>query len=599
MWNQAVLKILTQCGVMARAPVCLPHSHTWRCPLSLTEKDLAVAPASSDEELINMVRSGDTEAFGTLYERHVTAARRLASQLARSAAEADDLVSEAFTKTLHIMRAGGGPQSSFRPYLLATVRNSAYERFQHLRRVVETEDFSHLTDLKQPADLVFEGLERSLVAKAFARLPERWQMVLWHTAVEGQSPAAIAELLGATPNSVSAMAYRAREGLRQEYLQVHLAQESVDQQCRNVVARLGAWARDGLSRRERSQVEAHLDTCDSCRALATDLRDLNGSFRAIVAPMILGAAAVGYLSSSSAGTSAVAGTAVSSSVTAGITAAASTAALCAAVVVGSFADPATEPQAEQVAMPPKTTQMATPPAAMQEPVAQGPASLPSFEVPAPPAPKPVPLAVSSESTHTELVDDGAPEQVTMTVTNPGSEATTPEAMTFTAPAGVKMAWTDQDLSPLAPGESRSYKYWLSADQGAESGTITGRMGDVELPAVPVTVAKAHDLNTVTGSTSDGLGKSWITITVTNTGKRAGTASVSVTPPSGSIFSQWEGGEWVMGDKGVTQSFLLQPGETKTVKAFVKMWLGKSGAAKISTNLGTAAQEFVEFLGKAK
>ena len=54
-----------------------------------------------------------------------------------------------------------------------------------------------------------------MIARAFASLPERWQAVLWHTEIEGARPADVAPLLGLTANSVAALAYRAREGLRQ------------------------------------------------------------------------------------------------------------------------------------------------------------------------------------------------------------------------------------------------------------------------------------------------------------------------------------------------------------------------------------------------
>ena len=60
-------------------------------------------------------------------------------------------------------------------------------------------------------DTAVEQFESGAAAKAFASLPERWQVVLWHLEVEGQKPADIAPLLGMSPNSVSALAYRARE----------------------------------------------------------------------------------------------------------------------------------------------------------------------------------------------------------------------------------------------------------------------------------------------------------------------------------------------------------------------------------------------------
>ena len=58
--------------------------------------------------------------------------------------------------------------------------------------------------------------------QAFASLPERWQLVLWHTEVEGRSAAEVAPILGLAPNAVAALAYRAREGLRQAYLNAHI-----------------------------------------------------------------------------------------------------------------------------------------------------------------------------------------------------------------------------------------------------------------------------------------------------------------------------------------------------------------------------------------
>ncbi len=50
-------------------------------------------------------------------------------------------------------------------------------------------------------DTAVAKLERSPALRAFARLPERWQTVLWHTVVEGESPQRLAPLLGLTPKA--------------------------------------------------------------------------------------------------------------------------------------------------------------------------------------------------------------------------------------------------------------------------------------------------------------------------------------------------------------------------------------------------------------
>jgi RNA polymerase sigma factor (sigma-70 family) len=254
----------------------------------------------SDAELIVEVRNGDTAAYGALYRRHVASAYHLAYQLSRSKAEADDLVSEAFAKVLDTLRAGRGPDVAFRAYLLTALRHTAYDRTRSERRVELSGDVTTLNGVSGAAvsvpfaDPVAAGLERSLAARAFARLPERWQAVLWHTLIEGQSPAEVAPLLGLVPNGVSALAYRAREGLRQAYLQAHLA-ETTDRHCRATTDRLGAWTRGGMSRREKTKIKLHLGACERCRALAAELADVNGALRSVMAPLILGPCALAYL----------------------------------------------------------------------------------------------------------------------------------------------------------------------------------------------------------------------------------------------------------------------------------------------------------------
>lgn len=252
------------------------------------------AHLASDAELITSVRAGDRQAFGDLYGRHASAAAALARQFARSPAEADDLVSEAFARVLDGLLEGKGPDTAFRAYLFTTVRNTAYDRTRRDKRLQFTDDIESHDQPVELDDPVIADLDNGLVGRAFAGLPERWQTVLWHVQVEGQSPAEVGVLMGMAPNAVSSLAFRAREGLREAYLQAHLA-ETAAQQCRTTVDRLGAWTRGGLSKRERAQVDAHLQVCDRCPALAAELSEINTSLRGLLAPLLLGGAAAGYL----------------------------------------------------------------------------------------------------------------------------------------------------------------------------------------------------------------------------------------------------------------------------------------------------------------
>ncbi|MCH7232032.1 sigma-70 family RNA polymerase sigma factor [Glycomyces sp. L485] len=264
----------------------------------------------SDPELIAATRGGDTTAYAVLYERHVHAGRRLARVLAQDAAAADDLVSETFAKLLHTFREGTGPDLAFRPYMLRTLRNTFYDRLRRDKRVEYTDDIAKHESVEVFTDPAVEGAERRYAALAFGKLPERWRTVLWHTEVEEDSPARVASMLGLTPNGVSALAYRAREQLRQNYLNEHAA-DSPPEECRWTVDHLGARVRGRLGVRDSGKVDAHLDGCVSCNLLSAELAELNSGMRGAIAGVFLGAAAAPYLT---AGAASVAGIAVGGAV---------------------------------------------------------------------------------------------------------------------------------------------------------------------------------------------------------------------------------------------------------------------------------------------
>ncbi|MGX7827726.1 sigma-70 family RNA polymerase sigma factor [Actinokineospora sp. 24-640] len=502
----------------------------------------------SDAELIDSVRGGTVSAYGALYERHVAAAYNLARQLTRNPAEADDLVSEAFAKVLDTLRQGRGPDSAFRAYLLTALRHTAYDKTRRDKRVELSDDVSQVSGVDQAAvsvpftDTAVAGLDRTLAARAFATLPERWQAVLWHTEVEGQLPAQVAPLLGLTPNGVSALAYRAREGLRQAYLQVHLA-ETAEQSCRAAAERLGAWVRGGLSKRETAQVESHLDQCGRCRALAAELTDVNSGLRVFVAPLVLGSGAVaGYLATAQTTVTAGAalggviggGAAVSSS--AGGAAGATTSvprqflglvtsavALVAAVALGLAATPSGQQIPAAAAPPPAAAQdppapPAAPPAppvepppaepppreplpgepppavppAQNPPPAEPPAAAPAPEpVQPPPAPAPTPtpgppsLSADPLSPLALVVGQG-PTDLPITVRNTGGSASEPVVATLELPKGVH-AIAGQRLRSAAPLRLNGAPQTGTVRCPAGKGTVTCTSGAGLRPGDSVTL----------------------------------------------------------------------------------------------------------------
>jgi RNA polymerase sigma factor (sigma-70 family) len=262
----------------------------------------------SDALLISRIRDDGSSAYGPLYGRHLAAARRLARHLVNSESEIADAVAETFARVLDVLRRGGGPQIGLRPYLLAAVRRTVADRYRSDEPLASTDRIGSDDPGEPFAEPALASLEQNMIARAFRSLPEHWQTVLWHTEIEGERPADVAPLLGFTANAVAGLAYRAREGLRQAYLQLYLA-AAARRGCRPALDRLGAYIRGGLAGSESAQVQGHLDRCPDCKAIYVELVDVRIGLRTIVGPLFLGTAATAYLADSAylAGTQRAAG----------------------------------------------------------------------------------------------------------------------------------------------------------------------------------------------------------------------------------------------------------------------------------------------------
>ncbi|MDQ0239332.1 zf-HC2 domain-containing protein [Arthrobacter bambusae] len=246
-----------------------------------------MADAVSDSEIIAMVRGGNLDAYDGLYARHVSIASTVARRNVDNLSDADDVVAEAFRSVLQSLVEGKGPEQFFRGYLLSTVTRLSHHRNRNARRALPTADEAVLDHKMTPGDPVVQAFESHTVARAFRSLPERWQSALWYLDVERMKPAVVAPILGLSPNAVSALGVRAREGLRKQYLQMHVS-EIPQGACTKVVPQLGSYVRGGLSKHAEAKVRDHLDECAKCTAVLLDLRDVQATMRAVLLPLMTG-----------------------------------------------------------------------------------------------------------------------------------------------------------------------------------------------------------------------------------------------------------------------------------------------------------------------
>ncbi|MCL2848472.1 MAG: sigma-70 family RNA polymerase sigma factor [Micrococcales bacterium] len=494
-------------------------------------------PQRSDAELLAAVRAGDADGYGTLYDRHAIAALNVARQYTNSAADAEDVVADSFAAVYTALQRGKGPTEAFRAYLYTVVRRVATLHRDHGRRVQPTDDDTtlHASGVTMAgADApALAGFESSAAARAFTSLPERWQVVLWHTELEGLSPAEVAPLLGLSANSAAALAYRAREGLRQAYLNAHLA-GGVPDLCRPVTDKLGAYVRGGLGARESRKVAEHLDQCAACTALHGELGDVNRQMRAVVGPLVLGFAGMGALgpglpvgggiaalgslvglshtpvAAGTAGGSAAAGAGAGATASAGgglslpvVGAVAAVLVVAVGVAVyaltGDAPAPAQDPVTVAVSPTARSTPVVTPLDVTTHPVQSGddvvrddPTGVPVVDptgVPADPVVVPASFALNTGGSPLTLRAGASGQELRLPVHNSGGEATGLVAG-LTLPAGVTLDWVP---AVAGGGFAVPASSWgcVSTTQSSATCTLT-RLGANQTAELVVLVSVAED-----------------------------------------------------------------------------------------------------------
>ncbi|OXS30939.1 sigma-70 family RNA polymerase sigma factor [Streptomyces sp. XY006] len=257
----------------------------------------------SDADLIDRMRAGDDTAYEELYRRHAQAVRRYARTCCRDAHTADDLTAEVFARMLQAVRGGSGPTHAVRAYLLTSVRRVAASWTRSARREQLVDDFALFAaqsargrdasdddTLELGADVrAMHEAEQSMAMRAFRSLPERWQAVLWHTEVEDESPSEVATLFGLDANGTRVLASRAREGLKQAYLQAHVsATLTADEECARYAVQLGTYARGRLRTRAERGLRKHLEECAKCRLAASQIAEVAGGIPAVVPVAVIG-----------------------------------------------------------------------------------------------------------------------------------------------------------------------------------------------------------------------------------------------------------------------------------------------------------------------
>lgn len=172
----------------------------------------------SDDNLVQMYREGDMQAFDVIFDRHHATVYRWALALLRDAHKAEDLLQEAFAAAVHALPQYE-PRGHFRAWLLRIVRNRCLNRIESERNRIVIVG-SNVLEMVEPASAEPTPAEQAattdahrMIAGAMAELPARQREALALYALEQMPYDEIAEAMEMPINTVKTLIHRARAHL--------------------------------------------------------------------------------------------------------------------------------------------------------------------------------------------------------------------------------------------------------------------------------------------------------------------------------------------------------------------------------------------------
>jgi RNA polymerase sigma-70 factor (ECF subfamily) len=181
------------------------------------DADLACSSETDEAEasrliaLVELARSGDSEAFGLLYDHYHTSVYRFLYYRVGSVALAEDLTSETFFRALRSMGSFRWQGKDFGAWLMTIARNLTADHYKAGRTRLEyaTEDMgAHDSATEGPETSVLASLTNDALLSALKELPTEQQECLIMRFLQGLSIAETAKVLGRSDGAVKQLQLR-------------------------------------------------------------------------------------------------------------------------------------------------------------------------------------------------------------------------------------------------------------------------------------------------------------------------------------------------------------------------------------------------------
>ena len=171
--------------------------------------------AITDEELMLRIGDGDQTAYGMLVDRHLSMNLGYATKLLGNAAEAEEVMQEAFIRVWkHACRWDPARKTRFTTWFYRVVTNLCYDVGRKRKPQERVEILETIASNEASAEnVIAEGQRSEQVKKALEELPQRQHTAIMLCYFQGLSNREAAEVMEVSLNALESYLVRGRRNL--------------------------------------------------------------------------------------------------------------------------------------------------------------------------------------------------------------------------------------------------------------------------------------------------------------------------------------------------------------------------------------------------
>ena len=172
----------------------------------------------NEADLLKRAREFEMQALTDIYDHFSPAIYAYSQRMLESSSLAEECVAETFSRLLHALKKGQGPQQYLRAYLYRIAHNWITDNFR--KQQPDQPGDEEMDKMEDPSDLTGETetlFSRQHIRQLLLRMPEQQRQIIQLRYFEGWELDEIAASLNRSVNYVKVNQHRAVNALRREF----------------------------------------------------------------------------------------------------------------------------------------------------------------------------------------------------------------------------------------------------------------------------------------------------------------------------------------------------------------------------------------------